>query len=67
MNRWISLAGKYGLAGLMIIVGFFFYEKNSNISALIIGIGIILSAALIISDITHKHKELDGRLRGFLD
>lgn len=63
---WINLVGKYGLAGFLPYVGYLFYEKNEMVSVLLVIFGIGLSVSLIVSDIMHKHKELEHETRGFI-
>ena len=64
MEKWINLAGKYGLSGLFIIIGYFYYDKNQGVSFIISMFGIILAFIIIISDITYKYKELYYESRG---
>lgn len=45
----IKLYGKYGLAGLLIIVGYLFYDKNLLMSIIIEAIGVLLALLLILS------------------
>ncbi len=44
----IKLYGKYGLAGLIIVVGYLFYDKNQMTSILLEIVGAILASGLII-------------------
>lgn len=64
---WINLVGIYGLAGLFLIIGYLFYDKNQNTSYLLLLIGALLIIAIIISDISLKHQHQEARIRGWLD
>jgi hypothetical protein len=44
----IKLYGKYGLAGLIMVIGYLFYDKSQMTSILLEIIGVILASGLII-------------------
>lgn len=50
----ITLMGLTGLAGLIIYVGYLFYDKNSVISAVLLTVGVLLAVSIIVSEIWFK-------------
>ena len=66
MDLWIRIAGITGVAGVVLIVGLFLYDKNPILSGVIIAIGVILAIVVIVSEIYFKNKELEARIQGYL-
>ena len=60
MENIIKLTGQFGLTGLIIYIGYLFYDKNFLISILLLSIGIILSILIIWSEVTLKIKLRDA-------
>jgi len=56
----IRLAGLTGLAGLIIYVGYLFYDKNIILSAILLTVGVLLATAIIVSEIWFKKRRHDA-------
>jgi len=52
----IKLVGTFGLVGLIIYVGYLFYEKNQIISIILLVVGLILAIFLLYSEIKFKRQ-----------
>jgi membrane protein YdbS with pleckstrin-like domain len=57
MSIDIKLVGRYGLAGLLLIIGYLFYEKSIPISLILLVFGLALIIILIVSDIQYRHNK----------
>jgi len=66
MMEGIKLVGIYGLTAVVIIIGYFLFEKSSFGGGALIIIGVILAVTIIISELSLRHIELKNRIRGFL-
>lgn len=64
---WLNLVGIYGLAGLCLIIGYLFYDKSEWLSRSLIFVGVCLTIAIIVSEISLRHNELEARKRGLID
>ncbi len=62
----INLFGSYGICAVVLIVGGLVYSKSALAGGLSLTVGIIGAIALVISDITHKHKALDAKINGYI-
>jgi hypothetical protein len=52
----IKLVGQYGLTGLLLIIGYLFYDKNQAVSIIVLAIGIILTLSITSYEIAFKQK-----------
>ena len=59
----IALAGITGLTGLILVVGYLFYDKNQTISIIFLSIGLVLALAITIVELYRTYKDTEGRAK----
>ena len=57
----IALAGMEGLAGVMMIVGYLFYDKNSDIASVLLFVGVVLAIVIVIVELYIRYMDADSR------
>ena len=60
MDAIIKLVGLAGLAGLIICIGYLFYDKQPVISVILLAVGVVLAVYLFVMEVSFKKKRHDA-------
>lgn len=64
INTSLSIAGRYGSAALMMIIGYLLYDKNRLACGVLIAVGVFMALAMAWGDHYLKDKKMELQSRG---